>query len=249
LQSQLDDNHHINTEKLERGFMSSSTLKIKDVIDPASLPPQCDFILPKYNTVLYANGCFFKNDFDIWQETIGFSSIQFHLDCYDKTSSEEFTLPSTWARDFITCKTSEKAYVLNNEIQIYINNADIVKYNSNMSSSQVENTEYLFDFDEKIFRHEATKNISAGGNIFHCVNARGKGYAIAGEGALTSQMNICVNTKNFNQMYCDGTKTGSMSRNKYDKCPANVSNTPLIINRAFNKKITIRKRNRFSHCS
>ncbi len=218
--------------------MSSSTLQINKIVDASSLPPQCDFILPGYNTLLYTDDSDFKNDFVQIQTDIGFSSIELNLfsgDC------EEGFYKDKWARDFITCKTSQEAYVLNPTIPVYVDvNPNIIVYNSNITPSIFENAESIFIFDNQNFKYKSTNIISAGGNIFHCVNTRGESYAIVGEVALTSQMRVDLTGEFRNQMTLENPKTGSKSIKKYHDAPNIVpseQSEQLAKQREWNKKI------------
>lgn len=216
--------------------MSNSTLQIKNNITIESLPSQCDFILPGHNTLLYSKSSHFKKDFIKLSNEFGFSSIQLNL----KKILEDESIESPWARDFITCKTPYEIYILRDDIQS-IKNQDqaIIAYNLNISSSIISNSECFFKFSSnENFQCKPTNIISAGGNIFHCVNAEGKPYAIVGEVGLTSQIDIKY-PLNFIKSFVTNTKTVRNSINKYS-FPTNWSNEKCLIyirKRMLNKKI------------
>jgi len=218
----------------------SSTLEIKKILNVTSLPPQSDFILPGRNTLLYSVDSYFKDDFIELENKFGISAKEVKLNVVDKTTGK-VDGKTTWARDFITCKTSQEAYVINNDVFWIKNHPDksIIKYNSNIAPSILWNSEHFVKLNDKFFKYKPTNIISAGGNIFHCVNAVGKSFAIAGEMAITSEINIIHTPEFLNSLIDNNTKTGSRSSFKY-YFPSNFSISDsnfLVGQRALNKKI------------
>lgn len=225
--------------------MSSSTFEIKKFVDPSTLPPQCDFVIPGYNTLIYSRSSDFKLDFLLLQNEFKFACMELDISVVrlkDEFSSDDSDIennesePYVWARDFITSKTPKISYVLHKAVDYYdAEDESLVEYNLNINQSTGVNREKLVEFNSK-FECEFTNLISAGGNIFHCVNAGGESYALAGERALTSEMRIDCTDSYLEKVKQDYPKTGSKSKNKYEY-PSDVEGEYLIETRELSKKI------------
>lgn len=232
-----------------RRTVSSSTFQIKSYINAATLPPQCDFVLPGYNTLVYTTDSDFKTDFSILKNEFKVSSVE--LDLYDIESEEEidqaenddevgqdfFCETTPWARDFITCKTPQEIYVMHADIDHQEDfDTSIFKYNLNINRSTHINKENLVTFYTNKFKYNFTSIISAGGNIFHCVNVLGQSYAIVGEMALTSQINPLLFKSYVSEVIEGNQKTGLNSFKKY-QFPVDVKGEQYVERRRLNKKI------------
>lgn len=235
---------HSLAELKEQKTSSHELLEIKYQIDITTLPPQTDFWILGKN-VLLTPFCEHGFDYDV-------ASIQAkHYIPVDDTppflklKGEGDQGINPWIRDLIATKTEDAVYAFTKDVKYdfldegsdYIReyDKDIVKNNRNIASYITSNKcgYYYLHPTENISTLHPTKILTAGGNLFHCVNARGEKYAIVGESGLVQQHKL----KKENNFKTETLSTvGAKSAEKYGAAEFKEK-TEIIQLRQQNKQI------------